>query len=147
MGVSSFDRAPQTVLWIEKFKIQNSNQNVITVKTVKTRFWMLKPLTVAKFKFEQWFWTAWSWRSRRYAQIVPQRNTHGERTANVISCSHFQFDFQFSRAATEKTVEIQKKILAQRCSSRESAPRSMPLQTANPNLSLSSRTLSTCHAR
>ena len=97
MGVSSFDRAPQTVLWIEKFKIQNSNLTVITVKIGKTRFWMLKPLTVAKFKFEQWFWTVWSWRSRRYAQIVLQRNTHGERAANVLSCSHFQFDFQFSR--------------------------------------------------
>ena len=32
--VTSFDRAPQTVLWIEKFKIQNSNLTVITVKTV-----------------------------------------------------------------------------------------------------------------
>ena len=37
MGVGSFDRASQTVLWIEKFKIQNSNLAVITVKTVKVR--------------------------------------------------------------------------------------------------------------
>ena len=30
MGVGSFDRVSQTVLWIEKFKIQNSNLIVIT---------------------------------------------------------------------------------------------------------------------
>ena len=53
MGVGSFDRAPQTVLWIEKFRIQNSNLAVITAKSVKICFKMLKPLTVAKFKFEQ----------------------------------------------------------------------------------------------
>ena len=147
MGVSPFDRAPQTVLWIEKLKIQNSNLTVITIKSVKTRFWMLKPLTVAKFKFEQWFWTAWSWRSCRYSQIVPQRNTHGERTANVISCSHFQFDFQFSRAATEKIVEIQKNILSPGCSSNQTTPRGMQLQTPNPNLSLSSRPLPLCHTK
>ena len=106
---------------------------------------MLKPLTVAKFKFEQWFWTAWSWRSRRYAQIVLQRNTHGERAANVLSCSHFQFDFQFSRAATGKTVEIQKKILSPGCSSNQTTPRGTWLQTPNPNLSLSSVALPLYH--
>ena len=57
MGVDSFDRAPKTVLWIEKFSFQNSNFTVITIKFVKTCFWMLKPLTVSKFKFKQWFGT------------------------------------------------------------------------------------------
>ena len=38
MGVGSFDRAPQTVLWIEKFRFQNSKFTVITVKFVKTCF-------------------------------------------------------------------------------------------------------------
>ena len=55
MGDGLFDRAPQTVLWIEKFKIQNSNLIVITkaiimmvvcTGTMKINFFAKDPQTL-----------------------------------------------------------------------------------------------------
>ena len=77
------ERSSKIGIWIEKFRCQNSNLNLPTIKTVFTVIRILKIRYVLHNGFEHSFGIVGSCRSRTYAWIVPQRKTHGEPVRNV----------------------------------------------------------------
>ena len=82
-------RPPKIGIWIEKFRCQNSNLNLPTIKKVFTVIRILKICCVSSNGSAHSFGIVGSYRSRRYAWIVPQRKTHGEPVRNVhILFSH-----------------------------------------------------------
>ena len=81
------ERSPKIGIWIEKFRCQNSNLNLPTIKkTVFTVIRILKIRYLSWNGFEHSFGILGSCRSRRYAWVVPQRKTHGEPSSYVKSC-------------------------------------------------------------
>ena len=96
------DRAHKTVLWIEKFRCQNSNLNLPTIKTVFTVFRIHKIGYVSKIVSKHSFGILGPCRSRGCAWIVPERSSHGERPQNVITGSqnepHVEMIFELNLA-------------------------------------------------
>ena len=77
------ERSSKIGIWIEKFRCQNSNLNL---PTIKNGFTVIRILNI---RYISWngsahsFGIVGSYRSRRYAWIVLQRKTHGEPVRNV----------------------------------------------------------------
>ena len=97
------DRAHKTVLWIEKFRCQNSNLNLPTIKNGFYRFSYPQDRLRIQNRSQAQFWNPWAMQvAWRCAWIVPGRSSHGERLQNVITCSqnepHVEMIFELNLA-------------------------------------------------
>ena len=88
------DRAHKTVLWIEKFRCQNSNLDLPTIKNGFYSFRILKIRFISKSGSFYISETAESYRSLCYAGLVHSCPRSDVMGINVFTCSLIREGFE-----------------------------------------------------